>query len=155
MPAWTLETSYSHPVLGGGLGPYSHAVLGDTGGLTQFGVHIEVLPPGSRSSFRHWHEAEDEMIMVLSGEVVLVEDTETTLREGDVAAWPAGHPVGHQLVNRSQSEAHYLTVGTRLTHDVIHYPDHDLVTHKDGAARAYFHTDGSPRLQIPEKGPQT
>ena len=69
IPALTMETAYTHPIMGNGLGPYSHAVLGDLGGLTQFGVHIEVLPPGSRSSFRHWHETEDEMILMISGEV--------------------------------------------------------------------------------------
>lgn len=145
IPPLTLEDGYVHPILGGGLGDYFHAVLGDPGGLTQFGVHIEVLPPGAQSSFRHWHEAEDELVMVLSGEVVLTEDKETILRTGDCAAFPAGHPVGHCLHNRSGTEARYLTVGTRLARDVIHYPDHDLVTHKDGKARAWFHADGRPR----------
>ena len=44
------------------------------GGLTQFGAHLERLPPGSRSSFRHWHETEDEFVLILSGEVILHED---------------------------------------------------------------------------------
>lgn len=146
-PALTLEDAYAHPILGGGLGPYSHAVLGEAGGLAQFGVHIEVLPPGSRSSFRHWHEAEDEMIYMLAGEVVLIEDNETTLRVGDAACWPAGQPVGHCLENRSGHEARYLTIGTRAARDVIHYPDHDLITHKEGPARRYTHADGRPRTK--------
>jgi uncharacterized cupin superfamily protein len=141
----TPETAYSHPVLGGGLGPYAYAVLGDLGGLTQFGVHVEVLPPGSRSSFRHWHETEDEMIVMLEGEVVLIEDTETPLRVGDAAAWPKGAAVAHCLENRSTAEARYLTIGTRNKADVIHYPDHDLIAHKDGAARHFTHADGRPR----------
>lgn len=113
----------AHPVLGGGLGPYSHVPLGDPGGLTQFGVHLEILPAGSRSSHRHWHEAEDELIYMLSGEVVLIEDAETVLRPGDAAAGPAGRPVGHCLENRSGAEASYLVVGTRSMADVVHYPD--------------------------------
>ncbi len=144
-PALTLEDAYAHPVLGGGLGPYSHAVIGDAGGLTQFGVHVEVLPPGSRSSFRHWHTTEDEMIYVLSGELILIEDEETSLRAGEAACWPAGHPVGHQLENRSAADAAYLTIGTRNRQDVIHYPDHDLVTIKDGSTRQYLHADGTAR----------
>ena len=28
--------------------------------------------------------------------------------------------------------------------DTIHYPDHNLITHKDGAARRYSQSDGSP-----------
>ena len=151
MPPLTLEDGYLHPVLGAGTGSYSYAVLGEAGGLTQFGAHIEVLPPGSRSSFRHWHETEDEMIYVLSGQVILTEESETTLHPGDVACWPAGTPVGHCLENRSAADARYLTIGTRNRRDVIHYPDHDLIAHKDGNARRYTHADGRPRAAAPSQ----
>ena len=36
-----------------------------------------------------------------------------------------------------------LTLGTRLPDDRIHYPDHDLITHKTGPARRYLHGDGT------------
>ncbi|MDG1281259.1 MAG: cupin domain-containing protein [Pseudorhodobacter sp.] len=145
MPKLTQELQPIHPILGAGNGPYSYAILGEAGGLTQFGVHIEVLPPGSRSSFRHWHEAEDEMILMLEGEVILIEDTETLLRAGDVATWAKAVPIGHCLENRSTADARYLTVGTRLPQDIIHYPDHDLIAHKDNTSRRYTHADGRPR----------
>ena len=135
----------AHPILGGGLGTYAFQLLSDPGGLTQFGAFIEVLPPGSRSGFRHWHETEDEMVYVLAGEVVLIEDVETPLHAGDCAAWPAGLAVGHCLENRSAAEARYLVIGSRQRVDIIHYPDHDLITHKDGAARRYTHADGRER----------
>lgn len=67
-------------------GSFSELVLGDQAGLSQFGVHVERLPSGSRSSFRHWHETEVELVYVLAGEVVLIEDTETTMKTGDVVA---------------------------------------------------------------------
>ncbi|MGQ0567719.1 MAG: cupin domain-containing protein [Gemmobacter sp.] len=139
----------AHPVLGGGLGPYAYQLISDPGLLTQFGAFIEHLPPGSRSSFRHWHQSEDEMIYVLSGEVVLVEDTETPLHAGEAACWPAGSPVGHCLENRSDDVARYLVVGTRTRVDRVHYPDHDLITEKDGPARRYLHGDGRPRGDTP------
>ncbi|MGV8950419.1 MAG: cupin domain-containing protein [Cypionkella sp.] len=138
---WVLEDSYSHPILGGGLGPYLHCVLGDEGGLSQFGAHLERLPAGSGSSFRHWHEAEDEMLLVLSGSPTLIEDKETQLEAGAVLCWPAGKQVGHRLENRSNHEALYLTLGTRLFNDIIHYPDHDLITRKSGPQRQYLHHD--------------
>jgi uncharacterized cupin superfamily protein len=134
-----------HPVLGAGHGPFGYQLLSDPGGLTQFGAFIETLPPGSRSGFRHWHETEDEMVLILSGEVVLIEDREELLSPGDVAAWPAGQGIGHCLENRSAAEVRYLVIGTRNSRDVVHYPDHDLVAHKDGAARAWFHSDGRKR----------
>lgn len=146
-PLMVLDDSYHHPIAGGGLGAYSPRILGDLGGLTQFGCHFEELPAGSQSSHRHWHENEDELVYILWGEVVLVEDTETPLRAGDVAAWPAGRPVGHWLINRSTAPAKYLVVGTRAQTDVIHYTDHDLITHKDGSARRYLRRDGRPYPQ--------
>ncbi|WP_082400618.1 cupin domain-containing protein [Gemmobacter sp. LW-1] len=144
LPAFVTEDDTVHPVLGGGIGPYRYQLLSDPGGLTQFGAFIEELPPGSTSGRRHWHEAEDEMILMLAGEVVLVEDSETLLRAGDAACWPAGQPVGHRLDNRSDAPARYLVIGTRNEADVIHYTDHDLITHKQGSARRYLHRDGTP-----------
>lgn len=143
LPAFVREEDTEHPVLGGGLGAYSYQLLSDPGGLTQFGAFVEELPPGSCSGRRHWHEAEDEMIYVLAGELVLVEDCETPLRPGDAACWPAGAPVGHRLDNRSDAPARYLVIGTRQQRDVIHYTDHDLITHKDGTARRYLRRDGT------------
>ena len=70
--------------------------LGDAGGLTQFGVNLTRLPPGAATAQRHWHEAEDELAFVVSGELVLIEDGgETLLRAGEAAAFKAGHADGH------------------------------------------------------------
>lgn len=143
LPDWVDEVAYVHPVIGQHPGPYRYRLLSDPGGLTQFGAFLEELPPGSRSGHRHWHEAEDEMIWMLAGEVVLVEEVETRLVAGDVASWPAGRPLGHRLDNRSDCPARYLVIGTRRDQDTIHYTDHDLVTTKDGPRRAYRRRDGS------------
>ena len=43
--------------------------LGDSAGLTQFGVNLLRLPPGAWSSQRHWHALSDEFVYVLAGEV--------------------------------------------------------------------------------------
>jgi len=100
--------------------------------LTQFGALIEVLEPGSLSSLKHWHSAEDELIYILEGEVTLIEgETETLLRTGDAAAFKAGIPVGHHLHNRSGRPSRCLVVGTRAPVDIIAYPDHDRVCHRD------------------------
>ncbi len=40
-------------------GPYRALLVSDTSGLTQFGAFIEILPPGSASSIKHWHAHED------------------------------------------------------------------------------------------------
>jgi len=47
--------------------------IGDAGGLTQFGAYIITLPPNSWSSQRHWHSAEDELVMILDGHPTLID----------------------------------------------------------------------------------
>ncbi len=131
-----------HPVSDTPLGAYAYVPLGDAGGLTQFGAHLEILPPGSRSSHLHWHETEDELVYVLAGEVWLVEGDESVLRAGDAAAWRAGDPVGHCLENRSDVDAVYLTVGTRNADDVVHYPEAGATLLKRGGRRRYTLADG-------------
>jgi glyoxylate utilization-related uncharacterized protein len=49
------------------------------------------VEPGSISALRHWHEAEDEFVYVLSGELTLVDDNgEHALTEGSFAGFAAG-----------------------------------------------------------------
>ena len=140
--AWATDNP-THPITGPGPGLYSYRLLSDPGGLTQFGAFLEELPPGSSSGHHHWHEAEDEMVYLLQGDAVLVEDIETPLRPGDTACWPAGNATGHRIDNRSDQPVRYLVIGTRLQRDVVHYTDHDLITHKDGPSRRYLRRDGS------------
>ncbi len=149
MPKLRLDEWQQHPgvvnrLTGQDNGPHATLALGDQAGLAQFGVHLERLPPGSRSSHRHWHETEDEFVVVLSGELVLVEDVETVLRAGEAAAWRAGAPVAHCLENRSADIATFLVVGARAAAGTVHYPDHDLVMRHDEAGRRFFRGDGSP-----------
>ena len=62
----------------------SKQVLGEAGGLSQFGVNLVELQPGAASSQRHWHTHEDEFVMVVSGELTLITDEgETLMRAGD------------------------------------------------------------------------
>lgn len=127
------------------VGPFVRQALGDTGGLTQFGVNRLQLPPGSWSGQRHWHSEDDEFVLVTSGELVLVTDSgEQVLRAGDCAAFPANDPNGHHLVNRSNSTAVCLEVGSRNATDTVVYPDIDLVFHP--AIDGYARRDGSAYL---------
>src|SRR5580658_6766638 len=76
--------------------------LGNAVGLDQFGVNLTTLKPGAASALRHWHENEDELVYILEGEVVLIENQgETVLKSGDAAGFKANSGVGHQLINRS------------------------------------------------------
>lgn len=121
--------------------------LGDAAGLTQFGVNLTRLPPGTWSSQRHWHAREDEFVYVLEGEVWLVTDGgEELLRGGECAGFKAGERNGHHFQNRSSRDAVLLTVGTRDAGDWGEYPDIDMTFSAGGhAARArYARKDGTP-----------
>ena len=119
--------------------------LGDPLGLSQFGINLVTLAPGSWSSQRHWHTNEDEFIYVLEGEVTLVTDGgETLLGPGMAAGFPAGKPDGHHLINRSGRPARYLEVGTRADTEVAQYSDIDMVARKEGGRFVFMHKNGEP-----------
>ena len=119
--------------------------LGNAVGLDQFGVNLSRLKPGAASSQRHWHRHEDELVYMLEGELVLVEDGgESVLRPGDAAGWKAGVPNGHCLINRTDRDAVYLEIGSRAPREVASYPDIDMRAEKDEKGMRYVHRDGTP-----------
>ncbi len=110
-------------------------------GLTKMGASHVVLQPGAWSSQRHWHEEEDELVIILSGVAVLVEnDGETILRAGDVAAWPAGVHNGHHLINRSSENCAFIAIGAGNKDGGGAYSDIDMTFQANG----YSHKDGTP-----------
>ncbi|MEQ7872515.1 cupin domain-containing protein [Sphingomonas sp. ASV193] len=110
-------------------------------GLTEMGASMVTLEPGAWSSQRHWHEAEDELVVMIEGEAVLVEDGgETVLTPGDVAAWAKGSTDGHHLVNRSGAPCRFVAIsaGPRGRGG---YSDIDMLFTEDGR---YTRRDGTP-----------
>ena len=117
--------------------------LGDGFGLTQFGANLVTLGAGGQSALRHWHTHEDELVYILSGELVLVTDAgEQVVGPGMVVGFPAGSQDAHHFINRSGAPAQYLEIGTRSEEDMALYPDDDMkwvvvegrwiAAHKDG-----------------------
>lgn len=121
--------------------------LAPAAGLTAMGASHCVLKPGAWSSQRHWHAEEDELVVILSGEAVLVEDEgETVLRPGDIAAWPKDVRNGHHLQNRREIDCVLLAISAGdSASDWGEYPDIDLKFAPEG----YLHKDGTA---YPPKG---
>ena len=128
--------------------PFNQAVQGrwyrrlaPATGLTDFGISHVVLKPGAWSSQRHWHNGEDEFLVMLTGEAVLVEDdARTVMRPGDCAAWPKGSTNGHHLINESGEDCSFICMsgGENLGGG---YSDVDLAFTADGR---FVHADGTP-----------
>jgi uncharacterized cupin superfamily protein len=141
-----IDTSTGYPP------PFNKAVEGRSrkrlaraAGLAHFGVNICTLKPGAASSQRHWHEGEDELVYILEGEVVLREDAgETVLKPGEAAAWKAGVPNGHCLVNRSDRNAVFIEVGTRAASERAHYSDIDMMVVRNEKGARYTGKTGEP-----------
>jgi uncharacterized cupin superfamily protein len=120
--------------------------LGDLFGLTNFGVNITRLPPGTISALRHAHSKQDEFVYIVSGDAVLITDAgETAMSAGMCAGFKAGTGNGHQLVNRSSGDVVYLEAGDRSDGDAVAYPDEDLEAKLGGDGKWRFaHKDGTP-----------
>jgi uncharacterized cupin superfamily protein len=115
--------------------------LGPLTGLTDFGVSEVTLEPGAWSSQRHWHDGEDEFLVMIEGEAVLVEDDgRTIMRPGDLAAWPKGARNGHHLINESDRPCRFVVFGgVECTGGG--YSDIDMMFTADSR---YVHKDGTP-----------
>jgi uncharacterized cupin superfamily protein len=128
--------------------------IGNEAGLTQYGVNLLRLSPGAWSSQRHWHTAVDELVYVVSGEVILVTDAgEELLRAGDAAGFKAGDANGHHLQNRSAVDAMVLEIGSRLPEDAAHYSDIDMLAPAGGKPAFFTHRDGTPYPDVRRRGP--
>jgi len=92
----------------GGLG----SPIGRAQGLTKIGIHYEIQPPGSRSSFPHAESEEDEFVYVLKGRPdVWIDGVLHPLEAGDSVAFPAGTGIAHSFLNNADEDMHLLVIG--------------------------------------------
>lgn len=120
--------------------------LGDVFGLKNFGVNYTTLPPGKVSALLHHHAAQDEFVLLLSGEaIVRVGDVDYTMMAGDCIGFAAGTGLGHQLINRSDAPVVYIEVGDRTLGDRVSYPEDDLqAIQQADASWQFLHKNGEP-----------
>ena len=129
-----------------GVGPATRRSIGDAGGLTQFGVHLETLAPGANSTHRHWHADQDEMVYVLEGRLILIDNAgERPIGPGDAVTWPAGEANGHKMRNPGPDPSTYLVIGARGPRETVTYSDIDLkMIRPEGSAGRFTRADGRP-----------
>lgn len=111
--------------------------LAPAAGLTLMGATHVTLAPGGYSSQRHWHRGQDELVVMIAGEAVLIDDHgETPVAAGDVLTFPAGEANGHHLHNRSDEPCVFVAIsaGGREADSGV-YSDIDMVFDPQGYAR--------------------
>lgn len=116
------EYTHVYPQSTERLGP--SRALGRLAGLERIGVNVQRLPPGTRSSWPHAEEDEEEFVYVLEGEVdAWVDGHLHRMVAGELAAFPAGTGISHCFINNSAREALLLVGGEAGKHGSrIHYP---------------------------------
>jgi uncharacterized cupin superfamily protein len=107
---------------------FEGARLGDIGsmlGSKKLGYNVTVLPPGKSAFPFHSHGVNEEMFFVLEGEGEVRIGSEThSIRAGDVIACPPGGPeTAHQIANSGDAELRFLAVSTKLSPEIVAYPD--------------------------------
>src|SRR5829696_8452719 len=86
--------------------------VGKAAGLVRIGINIQRLPPGTRSSWPHAEENEEEFVYVVDGEVdAWIDGTIHRMVAGDLAAFPAGTGISHCFINNAEREALLLVGG--------------------------------------------
>jgi uncharacterized cupin superfamily protein len=100
--------------------------IGRAAGLQRIGIHLERLPSGTRTSWPHAEERDEEFVYVLAGEVhAWIDGHLHPMRQGDFAAFPAGTGICHTFINQGPGEVLLLAGGQRTSpENRIYYPLH-------------------------------
>lgn len=104
------------------------ARLGSQAGSERLGMSLWQLPPGEAAYPYHYHLVEEELVVVLEGQLSL--RTPAGWRElpaGEVVAFLRGEAGAHQLVNRGQDTARFLAISSNGEPEIAVYPDSDKV----------------------------
>jgi len=100
------------------------ARLGAGTAATKLGISIDTVAPGMRSCPYHFHYAQEEAFVVLSGEGTLrVAGEMLPIKAGDTIFIPPGPEYPHQIINTSDAPLEYLSISTKDSPEVVEYPD--------------------------------
>ena len=100
------------------------ARLAAAAGSQRLGASIVELASGTLSSPYHFHHANEELLIVLSGTPELrMPDGLRELQPGEVVAFPCGPEGAHRLRNASSEPCRLLFISEMNFPDIVSYPD--------------------------------
>ena len=87
------------------------------------GATLYQLDPGNFMIF-HFHHGSEELLLVLRGQPTLrTLDGERQLDEGEAVHFPSGPDGAHEIRNDTDAPVRYVVAGTRVSPEVVEYPD--------------------------------
>lgn len=116
-------------------------------GSELIGCSLWELPAGEAAYPYHFHYADEELVIVLSGRPTLrTPEGVRELEEGEALRFPLGEEGAHQIINRSDEPVTLLAVSSHGRPDVVVYPDSDKIgvgerLPQGGGLRAFFKRD--------------
>ena len=93
-------------------------------GGDMLGASIYLMGPGQKSFPYHYHHANEEMLIVLEGQVtVRTPRGEERAVRGDALIFNRGEEGAHQVINDGESDARILMMSTMVEPEIAEYPD--------------------------------
>ena len=98
--------------------------LGRRLGSEMLSGSVYVLPPGEKSFPYHLHHANEELLLVLEGTVIVRTPAgEAQAGPGDATLFRRGADGAHQVINRSDAPARFIMFSTLVDPEIAEYPD--------------------------------
>ena len=115
------------PALDYWFGPLQGGRMQDIGrnvGSDKIGLVVQTIAAGKRSSRRHRHLFQEELLIVMAGEGVLLHgDERLPVTAGSCVCYRAGDPEAHTFENSGTADLVIWAFGNRFSHEVALYPD--------------------------------
>jgi uncharacterized cupin superfamily protein len=120
-----------------------HRVGGDL-----LGACLYELEPGNRLWPYHVHHANEEWLLVVSGEPTLRSpEGERTLQDGDVVCFPRGAEGAHQVINHTDAPVRVLMLSSMIYPEIVQYLDSGKVGTRDVHGRQITRGRPGPDLE--------
>ena len=98
--------------------------LGRRLGGELLGASVYLLPRGEKSFPYHLHHANEELLLVLEGEVeVRTPAGVETMGRGDATLFRRGPQGAHQVIGLSNEPARFIMFSTMIEPEIAEYPD--------------------------------
>jgi uncharacterized cupin superfamily protein len=116
-------------------------------GTERIGCSLWELPPGEAAYPYHFHYADEELLIVLSGTPTLrAPEGRRRLDEGEAVSFPLGEAGAHQLLNDTDQPVRFLALSSHGRPDIVIYPDANKLgvgerLPRGGGLRAFFRRD--------------